>query len=1082
MYRIVSTLLLCLLAACTVPNTELRDQPQVERLRIQISKARNAITETRRAIAEARGAPYVTELYVRLAELLGDEARYHYQVAYEREQRSGKSLHVPQVRFLKEQALGIYNQVLETAPQSPLVPRVLFNMGQEHRELGNYDKMRAVLERLVANHQGTPLRQEALLILGDDRFDRSELKEAGKYYGMMLEGGFNRMTGLGHYKYAWVQVNEANCKKALKHFREAILASEKWFGAGGQSTAEPGTQSNLDVRREALVDLVYCYTQEHKDKNAIKFLKGLAYSRGAYVAALERLADRLGTLDAAAGALLAGRELLVLGADSDKRIEDGRMLYAAIQKTKNFNKVGSDAGLIARAFLRQIRRPTGAAETRERLESELETMIANLGILAQKSLNKLPKKSDARLRLARQISQAYELHVRTFPDSTQRPSILANLVDVQVAAGMNFDAGRSAVELAEVLKTGNERDNAWYDALVNFQAALKGTSTRMQRVVARAGLRKAGKALLARSIQPDRARRVKFAVAQSDYDEGRYRVAIDRLNAVAFEYPATPEGNTAVNLVLDSYKTANDYLGLIRAGHRFMAKTSPIQSSIKAEIAPIVKSAEQFQLDELALAAAGVDGGDVTGDLEKFASAYEGTALGERAVINALLAARAAGDSKTLYRLASEFETKYPKSAQLSAIRSTVARAAASRYEFDQAVKYFEKAARAPGAQRVQLYVAAGQLKEQLGDIDGARDTFKAALKASDSSAARSLAVLPLVKLLERNGQHKTIVSTVAPLGDDASPETLAYLGIAQIQSGQPDEGEATLQRVLDGGTTVSTEARARAHFGQAEVFLKALESFEPGEDLETIQELVTLLEVTEQAYLKAAREGDPSYTAAAFARLAVVSSATANRMKTIKIPTGTDPQMAKALKQGFAQRAVILEKQAKEALLGCAEQGWIHYNFNPLVRECLAGKLPKSAAVSFDKLKPRKAATDNENLESLRVRLSKNAEDLDALRAIGESLLSSRDYHAARLAFARAGQIGGGPIEANLLGIASLRAGDTTGALDAFARAAAGGLTVGKSNLISTFKTLGMTAAAQEAAKRYTGGQSGGMPLNKAK
>ena len=37
-YRIVSTLLLCLLAACTVPNTELRDQPQVERLRIQISK------------------------------------------------------------------------------------------------------------------------------------------------------------------------------------------------------------------------------------------------------------------------------------------------------------------------------------------------------------------------------------------------------------------------------------------------------------------------------------------------------------------------------------------------------------------------------------------------------------------------------------------------------------------------------------------------------------------------------------------------------------------------------------------------------------------------------------------------------------------------------------------------------------------------------------------------------------------------------------------------------------------------------------------------------------------------------------
>ena len=77
---------------------------------------------------------------------------------------------------------------------------------------------------------------------------------------------------------------------------------------------------------------------------------------------------------------------------------------------------------------------------------------------------------------------------------------------------------------------------------------------------------------------------------------------------MAFEYPATPEGNTAVNLVLDSYKTTDDYLGLIRAG-TFHGENEPLQSSIKAEIAPIVKSAEQFQLDELALAAAGVDGG-----------------------------------------------------------------------------------------------------------------------------------------------------------------------------------------------------------------------------------------------------------------------------------------------------------------------------------------------------------------------------------------------------------------------------------------------------------------------------------------
>ena len=215
MYRIISAIALLSMAACTIPNTELRDQPQIERLRIQISKARNAIAETRTAIAEARGAPHLPELYVRLAELMSDEARYHYQVAYEREQRAGKNLHVPQVRFLKEQAIGLYNQVLKENPKTRLGPRILFNMGQEERELGNYKKMRKALERLVKDYPKSKLRPEALLILGDDRFDRSELEEAGNYYRQMLSGDLSRMTGLGHYKLAWVLVNQAQCKTAL---------------------------------------------------------------------------------------------------------------------------------------------------------------------------------------------------------------------------------------------------------------------------------------------------------------------------------------------------------------------------------------------------------------------------------------------------------------------------------------------------------------------------------------------------------------------------------------------------------------------------------------------------------------------------------------------------------------------------------------------------------------------------------------------------------------------------------------------------------------------------------------------------
>ena len=283
MHRLILSTLLVTLSGCIVPNTELRDQPQIERLRIQISKARNAISETRAAIAEARGAPHLEELYVRLGELMSDEAKYHYQVAYEREQRAGKALNVPQVKFLKEQAVLVYELVLRRYPKSKLADRVLFNMGQELREIGNYKKMRESLERLARDYPNSPLRPDALLILGDDQFDRNKMDEAAGYYKQIVDGPKGRMTGLGHFKLAWVYVNQAECKPALVNFEKALIASEAYFGGPALKDDRRKNEGNLDVRREALVDLVYCYTHgENEKKNAltgVPFLKKYAYNR-----------------------------------------------------------------------------------------------------------------------------------------------------------------------------------------------------------------------------------------------------------------------------------------------------------------------------------------------------------------------------------------------------------------------------------------------------------------------------------------------------------------------------------------------------------------------------------------------------------------------------------------------------------------------------------------------------------------------------------------------------------------------------------------------------------------------------------
>jgi cellulose synthase operon protein C len=215
------------LLACAKPKNVIRDQLVVEKLRLRITKVRNATQETRSVIAASRGAPYLAELYMRLAELMSEEARYHYMVAYEREQRRSKSLHVPQVRFLKEQAINTYTFILQHYPKTHLGGRILFNIAHEHRELGNFDEMVTNLQRLVKEYPDSPYRSEALLVLGDYHFDKTEFATAEKNYREIIDQKEGPLVGLANYKLAWVFVNLANCKKALENFEEAISQTRK---------------------------------------------------------------------------------------------------------------------------------------------------------------------------------------------------------------------------------------------------------------------------------------------------------------------------------------------------------------------------------------------------------------------------------------------------------------------------------------------------------------------------------------------------------------------------------------------------------------------------------------------------------------------------------------------------------------------------------------------------------------------------------------------------------------------------------------------------------------------------------------
>lgn len=1077
---------LALLASCG-PTEAVRDQADVERLRMRITKVRYAISETRSVIAQSRGAPYEGELWMRLAELQSEEAQYHYMVVQAREQSEG-AVHAPQVRFLKEEAIAIYNRILREDPETELGDRILFNIAHEYRELGDFDEMIAALNRLLENerYRGSRYRNEALLVLGDYYFDRNEMEPAERYYRQILESEQGPLHGLAEYKLAWVLVNNGDCRGALSHFETSIDLARSWAERqerearqaaleeleaerAGIAIAAPDRREEessaghqtVDVRREALVDLIYCYSTERPAKNIIPFLREKAFDRGAYIAALEKAATRYGVMEETRGGADVARELLRLAPDDEDRLEDARMLHAAVTRSGDFSHAGSDVHLILRAMRRRATRTGLATKSRARLIGEFEVLARDLSTKAQDQAVKAESREKAQ-----QAAEAYRAYLLSLPSSEHRKAMTANLADTLLLAEEWLEAGRRFRELATLASDDEERGEALYEAVVAYQKSLESDRPRghLERVEARAGLRKAGLVFLGgEKVAPDKALKIRFAVAQTYYDEGRYRKAIDLLTAVAFEFPDSPEASGAINLVLDSYNTLNDYDGLIAAGRMFLGDGSPASESLRAQIRPIVEAAEQRRLDELSLDASG---DTAAGDsrLTAFAKRYQGTDLGERALLSAFVAARAAGEIDRMYELADQISGEYARSEELPGVLSTVGRTAAARFEFEKALQYYDRAAQANPDERGALMLASAQLREQLADFDGAARAYRAALEAAgDDQATRRDAVVGLADLLERQGSAGQAITALVPLAATGDPEVLSRLGLAELRAGRRDQAQQHLEEAISAGA--SDAAGARAEYGVAELTLQALRDFRPDPSIEGVQELIDLVDQVESMYLGVIRQGDSIYTFAAFARVATAYDIAAEKMGSIRV-SGLSGDEAAQVQAVLEQRAEQLRRQRDEALGACAERAAQIHRYDPPARACLGGHPPADDPATLEALRPRHAATLR-GVDDIRARLAANPDDLESLVALGTQYLQAGDFHAARLILARATEAGGGPEVLNMLGLASAQAGDISGAMESFSRAAEGGLDAGNINLAAMLAEAGLSSLAQEVRAR---------------
>src|SRR5664279_1395509 len=189
-----------------------------------------AITQTKSMIQKARGASYLPDLHMRLAELYTERARYAWLVVYERQRARGdttRALEAPEARLLKNLAIGVYIRLVREFPSYARADEATFLMAHEFRELGEFDSMKETYEKLIESFPKSRYRAEAYLALGDHAFDANDLTKAERYYNLVLAAPTSHVHSLARYKLAWVRVNRQDCKGAVRLFEQVLRDKAK---------------------------------------------------------------------------------------------------------------------------------------------------------------------------------------------------------------------------------------------------------------------------------------------------------------------------------------------------------------------------------------------------------------------------------------------------------------------------------------------------------------------------------------------------------------------------------------------------------------------------------------------------------------------------------------------------------------------------------------------------------------------------------------------------------------------------------------------------------------------------------------
>jgi tetratricopeptide (TPR) repeat protein len=978
-------------------------QEFIAKLRRDIAKVAHSVEVTKELIQKSRGAPFLPDIHLRLAELYVEQSRYEFYLVHEERGESSKgSAVVPTARLLKEKAVETYQRILSEWPGFKEADKVLFFLAHELRELGQYEDMIRRYEELVTKHPKSSLVLDAYLVLGDYRFDKADLIGAKRYYQKILDAPSTPVHDLAHFKMGWVYLNETDYKEALHHFEAAVGSKND----PDKAETRREQQRLVSVKREALIDLVYAYTEERKPKDALPFFRELAPSRTAYLAALEKLANRYFIKQSFPAAAMVYREIARLSFDADENLDFTGRIYESAKNVQAYEHVNVDVEVMLRAldaYRFDWRVPKAQ---REAAEHDFEQYARDLATRAQA---KVLEKRDPEL--AQKVAQAYARYLDSFPESRARRDIVENLADTYFEAKSYIRAGDRYEEAAKLAADDKAREEALYNACAAFYEALKGSLKlpRFSRVWAQEGLARNGVRYVEAFPGSEKVPEIKLNIGRSHYEAGDYDKAVGIFDEFIASYPTDKRAVTVAELILDALNQKQDFGGLAEQARKLAGVNGLGDEGFKLRMLDTAKRAEERQIGEVILTAS-VDtrtAGDAGEQLKRYWEANKSSPVAEKTLYTAFVQYKETRDFDKAFETGNQFIGAYPKSQYLGDVFGTLASFTTQTGEYEQAAVYLEEYyKRFPTDASAQKMLAqAGTIKQLVDDHRGAIAVFAELARSASDRASREEYATKMLESYEALSDWTGMTEAAKQVLESDAGNVKAHLmlGLAAAQGGDLDGALKSLEAaVAAAGRSPGGAAQddaARAAFAIGDVIYREFDRVRLDGDVQAAaQAKAELLGQLENALVDAVGYNRGEWAVAALHRAALAYRDFAEFLEKAPPPEGLSATELTEYGRLVAEQSAPLRTKSDEYFETCAAKAQQLGVFTGAVLGCLA-KGPEQGVPAIEagvRAPPEQRKTE------LKAVLTKNPKDLDALAELADWYLANKRPALAKLVASR--------------------------------------------------------------------------------